>query len=104
MVERINEKMIPFIEQALDIKLWDNQVNYLLKGSFLTYERRSGRTVAYCIDLALSQGEPLDMKRPWEFADGNHGRRYASSYFRKEFLRIRASLEHRGFPVRAIKV
>lgn len=98
----INEKMIPFIEQALDLKLWENQINYLCKGSFLTYERRSGKTVAYCIYLALSQGEPLNIKRPWEFADGNHGWRYAAGYFRNEFLRIRGLLERRGFPVREI--
>ncbi len=99
----INEKVIPFIEQALEIKLWDNQINYLCKGSFLTYERRSGKTTAYCIDLSLSQGEPLDLGRPWEFADENHGRSYVVGYFRNEFLRIRGLLERRGFPVRAIK-
>lgn len=88
----------------MGIKLYEHQVNYLLDKGNLKVGRRTGKTVAYCIKLALSEGNPLNMKTPDEFSDyGDGSVRYARDFFRGEFLMIRDKLRHYGFPVRDIK-
>lgn len=101
----INEQTLKEIEKALDIKLYPNQVDYLLNNGHLGRDRASGRTVAFCIDLALSEGEPLDMSRCHEFSDMQHlpnRMSYAKHFFRPEFLRIRHLLQQHGLKVRDI--
>lgn len=101
----ITEKVFPHIEKALGIKLYDEQKKYLLNKHYhMNGGRRVGRTVIYCVKLALSDGEPFNMKKPEEFSDyGDGSVRYARDFFRSEFLMIRDKLKHYGFPVREIK-
>jgi hypothetical protein len=100
----INEKIIPHIEKALNLKLRDRQVRFLTgeNAAFWSAQRREGATTAYCIRLSLSKGDPLDMRKPKDFCDYPHTERYANSYFKNRFLEIRAALEAYGFPVREI--
>jgi hypothetical protein len=98
---------IPCIEEALGIRLYDHQKNYLLGiGGGMSGGRRVGKTTAYCIALALSDGNPLNLRKPWEFSDEpfltNH-RTYSVQFFRYEFLRIRKQLKDAGFTVRSVR-
>lgn len=101
----ITERHIPLIERCFNLKLYEHQKLYLLDKGTLESGRRTGKTFAYCIKLALSDGEPLNMRKPEDFADerrlANH-RRYAMSYFRHEFILIRNTLKESGFRVREL--
>ncbi|KAB2334283.1 hypothetical protein [Bacillus mesophilum] len=101
----ITEKVIPHIEKAVGLKLYDEQKRYLLNKHYhINGGRGVGRTVAYCIKLALSGGEPLNMSEPWEFSDyGDGSKKYAKFFFIKEFMRYRQMLKDYGFPVREVK-
>lgn len=99
---KITEQMIPHIERAMGFELYGYQKRYLLNSGQLLGGRRTGKTTAKCIELALSDGEPLDIKRPHLFSDRND-RWYAHTHFIGEFMRIRARLKLYGFPVRDIK-
>lgn len=102
---QITEKLIPHIEKASGSKLYNNQVNYLLGKGCLNGKRKSGKTFAYCVKLALSEGEPLDLSKPEEFSDyyGKGSFSYAETFFKSEFIRIRTELEGYGFTVREVK-
>jgi len=98
--------VIPHIEKALGLKLYDHQVNYLLDKGNLLSGRRTGKTLAHCVKLALSDGEPLNMKKPEDFSDGrflDNRITYSRDFFRREFMRIRNMLIDYGFIVREIK-
>jgi hypothetical protein len=104
----ITEEVIPLIEKALGFELYDHQKDYILKKGSLKPGRATGKTKAYCIALALSDGEPLDMRKPWVFSDGwelrdRDRKHYAMSFFRREFLDIWDRLKRCGFPVRQIR-
>lgn len=102
---KITEEVIPHIEKAIGFELYETQKEYLLHHStdILHRGRRSGKTVSYCIKLALSEGEPLNMGKPYEFSDHGDGTaKYAYGHFRKEFLRYRRMLKDYGLPVREI--
>lgn len=103
---KITEQLIPHIEKAIGFKLYEHQVNYLLDKGGLTGGRRTGKTVAYCVKLALSDGEPIDLRKPENYADEwslpDH-KRYAKTFFRDEFMRYRQMLKDYGFPVREVK-
>lgn len=107
---KITEEAIPLIEKALDIKLYEGQRQYLVNdGSYWYGGRCSGKTLAYCIKLALSDGKPLDMHQPESFCDSDYGpennkRRYANSYFKRMFLGVRQKLKDNGFAVRELRV
>lgn len=104
----ISENLLRAVEKVLDIKLYDDQMNYLLNdGDYWFGGRRSGKTTAYCIKLALSDEQPLDMSAPYEWCDEDCGsptskRRY-SIWFRDHFLDIWTALRDAGFKVRDIK-
>lgn len=104
---KITEETIPLIEKALNIRLLKGQMDYLLNdGSYWYGDRGSGKTTAYCIKLALSDGDPLNMKKPKELCDDDYGTphnvdRY-SQWFRRFFLDIWHSLKDVGLPVREI--
>lgn len=101
---KITEEMLIHIEKALDITLYGHQRRYLLTGDYMGHGRRNGKTLAHCIKLALSEGTPLDLRKPEEFSDyGDGSRRYARSYYRKVFLDIWYSLKEYGLPVRDIR-
>jgi hypothetical protein len=102
----ITEEVIPLIEKALGFELYDHQKNYILKKGSLKPGRATGKTKAYCIALALSNGEPLDMRKPWEFSDGwelKDQKRYAKDFFKREFIEVWERLKKCGFPVRQIR-
>lgn len=104
---KITEQTIPHIEKAIGLKLYDYQKNYLMDKGYLRRGRATGKTVAYCIKLALSEGEPLDMRKPEEFSDGqqlDNQISYARNFFRREFMKYWKMLKDYGFPVREIKV
>lgn len=52
---KITEKHIPHIEKVVGFKLYGHQVNYILGKGNLQGGRNTGKTVAYCIKLALSE-------------------------------------------------
>lgn len=101
---KITQNMIPFIEKAIGFKLYGHQKDYLLGKGSLKSGRATGKTVAYCIGLALSEGESLNLKRPEDFSDyGDGSTRYAREFFKGEFIRIRTMLKEHGFSVREVK-
>ncbi|WP_051461059.1 hypothetical protein [Ruminiclostridium josui] len=63
--------------------------------------RRTGKTFAYCIQLALSDGEPIDMRKPEKYSD-HDTLRYARGYFKSMFFDIWDSLNIAGLPVREL--
>lgn len=69
--------------------------------------RMTGKTLAHCIRLALSEGEPLNMSRPEEFSDCDRGInnifRYARGFYRREFLKVWQKLKDAGFKVRDVR-
>ncbi|MGG4180801.1 hypothetical protein ABEW03_16085 [Virgibacillus pantothenticus] len=86
------------------LNYYEHQQNYLLDKGNLKGGRATGKTVAYCIKLALSNGEPLNLNKPEEFSDfGDGSVRYARYFFKGEFLKIRNMLKKHGFPVREVK-
>lgn len=104
---KITEHTIPLIEEALDIQLYESQREYLVNnGSYWYGGRVSGKTLAYCIKLALSDGKPLNMRKPWEICDDDYGPKdniYPySRWFRNFFLKIWEQLKSAGLPVRDV--
>jgi hypothetical protein len=103
---------ICFIEDALGIKLYDNQVKYILgeiEHPNYDTDRGTGKTTAYCIQLALSRGVPLDFRKPFLFSDaahsgifGDNAKRYSNDIFLPRFLQIRERLSTYGFKVRDV--
>lgn len=102
----VTNSMIPIINQAFNFKLLPFQVHYILGNSEdLGATRGSGRTTAYCIRLALSEGEPIDLRHPERYSDMPHLKlHYARDHFKREFVKIRNILEHNGFNVRQVKM
>lgn len=97
----ISKEILPVIEKALGFELYNHQKQYLLDEGILQGGRATGKTVAYCIKLALSDGEPLDLKYPETFSDRSE-RHYSRGFFRAEFMRIRGLLQAHGFKVRSV--
>ncbi|OPX46411.1 hypothetical protein CLHUN_02270 [Ruminiclostridium hungatei] len=99
---KITEETIPLIEKALDIKLYPGQTEYLFHdGPYWFGGRQSGKTLAYSVKLALSEGEPLNMEEPINFCDSPHIIKY-SLWFRSFFLQIWQQLKASGLPVRGL--
>lgn len=61
--------------------------------------RQTGRTLAYCIKLALSDREPVDFRNPIRYCDSPGNRVYANGTFLRMFMSTRYSLASVGFPV-----
>lgn len=106
---KVTVDMIPAIEKALDIKLHQHQVNYILGMGSLDPERKSGKTLAYVIKLALSDGDRLPLHQPETFADTPRivayrggEKSYANGFFLKMFLDVRHKLHKAGFKVRKL--
>lgn len=99
----IKETILPFIEQALEIKLYDDQKHYLLDSVWFGPRRRGGKTLAYCIKLALTE-EELYLGEPEAFADTDSrdphlSKMYARHIFLREFLTVHKKLKDYGFKV-----
>lgn len=78
---KITKELIPHIEKALGITLYEHQTMYLVHDFGISGGRRNGKTLAYCIKLSLSKGEPLDLKKPEKFSDYGDGTvRYARDF------------------------
>jgi len=104
---KIDERTIEIIEKALDFKLYRAQKDYLMHEASLRGGRATGKTLAHCIKLALSEGEPLNACYPEEFCDDDYGRRinkerYAKHFYRYAFMEIRELLSDTGLPVRDV--
>ena len=108
MDEAISKK----VEEALNITLYADQKRYLLSPSNETFYwpggRRTGKTLAHCIKLALSDGEPLDMRCPEHICDNDYGpesnrHNYARGFYRRVFLDVWKCLKDKGLKVREIK-
>ena len=100
----IKEHHIQHIEKAMGFALYQHQIDYLLGKGRMTGGRRVGRTVAHCIKLALSEGQPLDLSKPYKFSDyGDGSKRYAYDHYKREFLRVRDRIKDYGLPVRDVK-
>lgn len=106
---KITEETIPLIEKALGFELYEPQKEYLLdedRYKLRSSGRNTGKTTAYCIRLALSEGEPLDLRKPWMFSDDwgvvSDTKQYARQFFRRFFMDIRDKLKESGFPVRKV--
>ena len=97
------------IEKALGFKLYDNQLKYLRSECGYWYGgRATGKTLAYCIKLALTEGEPLDMREPQKYCDADYGMRYnkvkyAKGHFYREFIYVHSKLKAAGLPVRELR-
>lgn len=61
--ERRKERTIRKVEQALGLKLYDWQKAFIFYdkpyGFEVSYARRTGKTLAHCLRLCLSEGEPI---------------------------------------------
>ncbi len=107
----ISVEVLQKIEEALGIELYPNQKNYLMGTGGLGISRASGKTLAYCINLALSKGRKLDLKEPQEYSDEERliyfGKAkhdyYSMTVFLPMFLDVRQKLKDAGFIVRKIK-
>lgn len=105
----ITEEMIPEIEKAIGVKLYDQQKEYLLHNKPMYGGRGTGKTVAFCIKLALDyERNPLDLRFPETFCDSDYGisdkQKYARQFFRDEFMTIRSRLRHHGFKVVNVRI
>jgi hypothetical protein len=100
----IKEELIPSIEKALGITLYDHQKNYLINGAPMPKIRRNGKTTAYCIDLAFSYGPPIDMQHPERYCDLMFTNSNYLGWFRDFFLDIYCLLLRYKLPVRPVKL
>ena len=87
---KVTERIIPHIEEAVGLKLYETQKRYLIEGIDIFRGRRSGETVAHAIKVALTESDPLDFRKPYK------------THFEREFLRYQEMLYNYGFPVRPI--
>jgi len=106
-VSRITPEMLPVIEKALGFELYENVKLFLVleedrtkRYNYIKQDRRTGGTIAYCINLALSEGVPLDFTH-FDFIDEWHGLAY-KDWFRRTFLDIWNKLGDAGLEVRPV--
>lgn len=104
----LHEKAIDNLEKALGIKLYEEQKQYILFNKGMDFNKRqNGKTYAYCIKLALSDGDPLNMLKPEDFCDFDYGEQsnripYARGIFRHMFMDIHSKLKEASFYVRPL--
>ena len=104
----INDIVLDAVEKVLDIKLYELQRKYILGQCDYWYgARRSGKTSAYCIKLALSDDEPLNIRKAYSFCDDDYGcpsnKLNYSRWFLDRFMEIWSKLKDAGFPVREVR-
>ena len=99
---KIPEALLILVENALGFKLYPKQRDYLLGITIDRWERQEGYTTAHAIRLALSKGEPLDIRQAKNFCDGSHTHNYAKAYYLPLFKDIWHKLRDYGIRVRDI--
>lgn len=102
----LTEVDINKVEQALDIKLYDWQIEYLQgNGMNAPYGRGNGKTLVYCIGLALSKGERIRLSELWKRSDEGerYGKQYSNGWFKDLFISTWHQLKDKGMEVREIK-
>jgi hypothetical protein len=98
----IDVGLIPHIEKALGMKLYDSQIKALTTDDFSGFNgRRCGKTMTIMINWILSEGEPIDLFRL--YTDRSPKETNYTHWFRHEFMVIREKLKIYGFKVRDIK-
>ena len=98
----ITLEMIPKIEKALDIKLYDSQIEDLINNNNTYCGRRSGKTTIYMVKLALSEGEPLIIHDFRLWTDRSSNETHYTDWFERQFMMIRQNLNDVGFKVRDV--
>lgn len=99
----ITEEMIPRIEKAFGFQLYDWQKDYLLgKRCIIEYGRNNGKTFVYCVEILLSDGEPIKRRDLFKCGDGERGKRYWR-WFAECALEINDKLVAAGFETRVEK-
>jgi len=99
----ITLELIPKIEKALNIKLYNTQIEDLINlKNYYPKGRRSGKTTVYIIRLALSEGEPLQIYNFRSWTDRLARETNYTSWFEHQFMDIRESLRDNGFAVRKL--
>lgn len=98
----IPKSCFPHIEKALGIKLNNSQKYALFNGVLPNWsDRRSGRTTAHCIQVALSIGKPINT--PSKVADfGNGTQTYRDYNFLLIYRDIAQKLYDYGFNTRRV--
>lgn len=100
--------MLRAIEIILGITLTEGQKEYIMAdGTYWFGNRQTGKTTAYCIKLALSDGPPLNLKYPEKWCDDDCGFprnkiRYGK-WFRSQFISIWTKLKDSGIKVREVE-
>jgi len=103
------ERTIKKVEDALGIKLFDWQKEYLLDdvmyGREIQYARRAGKTLTHCLKVCLSNGEPIKARLEPACTAKNEFLRYLgedgctyhrSQYFISELKEIYTKLKDYG--------
>ena len=115
-MDKLNPKLIEQIENALDIKFYDWQKDYLLDIPRVLDMRMTGRctgkTLAYIIKLLFSEDEPLrvydieEMKKCsdwWSVTNRiNHSEPRYSQWFRGFLIEIHTKLSKKGLQTRPV--
>lgn len=100
---KITEKAIQVLEIIFEIKLYPEQIEYL-SNEHVVYARRgrrTGKTFIYCVKLALSEGEPINLTDYRRYQDEGHNGMYGL-WFKNYFYDIWLKLKAHGFPVREV--
>lgn len=94
---KITEETLIAVEKALNIKLFNAQKKYLLSDAYcFSLGRRTGKTLAHCIKLALSDGPPINLRLMERYSDyGNGTVSYARGFYRQQFMHIWEQLAER---------
>ena len=105
---KIMEEMIPVIEKALNVTLYDDQKQYLLDDRNGWFgDKSNGKIFAYCIKLALSEGESICIDQPHEFCDLEYSHKKNKSQYSPWFINffrgIWNKLNDAGLVVRAFE-
>ncbi|MFF5993692.1 hypothetical protein AAGS61_02905 [Lysinibacillus sp. KU-BSD001] len=90
----------PVIEQALEIKLTQQQKKKLFYPETQMFGMRCGKTTIHCILVALSIGPPLKPEEASDYGDGKLN--YKQHFFMKVYQEIATKLESAGFDVRQV--
>lgn len=91
------------IEQALGVKLYDIQKNYILYDDESGFtDRGQGKTLAHMIKLALSDCGPIDMNQFGKYTDQEHPNGDYTTLYKREFINLRNKLKETGLIVREL--
>lgn len=101
----IDIETVKHIEKALNVKLYEYQIEYLLGENSMISNRRIGKTFIYCVKLALTDGRPIDIKSSQHIIGYKDDDIIyeANRHFIQTFMNVRNKLKKYGFKVRKIK-